>query len=61
MIDVENKLSELIQTKVTRSDSQRIKWLAETEQRKVADMIRVLILESLDRWEKSAPGRRRRK
>jgi predicted small integral membrane protein len=61
MVDIEEKLSVNRQTLLTASDAQRLDWMAETEQRSVSDMMRVLLLESLYRWEKSAPGRRPRK
>jgi hypothetical protein len=60
VLDVEEKKSENLQTMLTRSDRQRIEWLAGQEERSVSDMLRVLILESLHRWEKSNPGRKRR-
>jgi hypothetical protein len=60
-MDVETKLIENRQTLLTRADAQRLDWLAETEGRKVSEMMRVLILEGLERWEKSAPGRRRKR
>lgn len=60
MIDVDGKKSENIQTMVTRADRQRIELLAEQERRSISDMVRVLVLESLYRWEKSNPGRKRR-
>jgi hypothetical protein len=61
MIDTEKKLSEPIQTKVTKAHAQQLQWLAETEGRRMADMVRILLLESLARWVSSAPGRRPRK
>lgn len=60
-MDADTKLIENRQTLLTRADAQRLDWLAETERRKVSEMMRILLLESLERWEKSAPGRRRRK
>lgn len=58
--DGTGKKSENVQTMLTQSEKQRIEWLAETEGRSISDMVRVLVLESLTIWEKSAPGRRRK-
>lgn len=49
-----------MQTLVTRTDKQRIEWMAESEQRSVSDMVRILVLDSLKIWEASNPGRKRR-
>jgi hypothetical protein len=61
MIDVENKLSSVLQALVTTGVRARVEKLAELEERSLSDMTRILIEHSLNMWEKSAPGRRRRK
>ncbi len=57
----EEKKRESLQAMVTVEVRERVEKLAESEDRSLSDMTRILITESLDRWEKSAPGRRRRK
>jgi len=58
---LEDKLIENRQVMLTQGDAQRLEELAQSENRKISEMMRILLLESLERWEKSAPGRRRRK
>jgi len=60
VIGGEEKKRENLQTMLTTSDRQRIEWLAKQESRSISDMLRILILESLHRWEASHPGRQRR-
>lgn len=58
-MELATKKTENLQTLVTRQDRHRVERLAERENRSVSDMIRVLLLESLMVWEKSANGRKR--
>lgn len=58
---LETKLIENRQTLLCQEDAQRLDKLADDEGYKVSQFMRVLILEGLARWEKSAPGRRRKK
>jgi hypothetical protein len=58
---LEDKLIENRQVMLTQGDAQRLEELAQSQNRKISEMMRILLLESLERWEKSAPGRRRRK
>jgi hypothetical protein len=53
-------LSENLQTLVSREDRQRVEKMANQEGRSLSQMIRILLLDSLAVWEKSAPGRRRK-
>jgi ribbon-helix-helix CopG family protein len=59
-VDPATKRIENLQTLVTQQDRRRVEQLAQRENRSVSDMIRVLLLESLTVWEKSANGRKRR-
>jgi hypothetical protein len=58
---LDTKLIENRQTLLTQTDAQRLDALAEDEGYKVSQFMRVLILEGLERWENSAPGRRRKR
>lgn len=57
----DERLNENMQAMMTREERTRIEALAETEDRSLSQMLRILILEGLQRWESSQPGRRRKK
>jgi hypothetical protein len=60
MFNGEEKLTENLQMLVAPSVKLRIEVLAESENRHLSEMLRILVMESLIRWEKSAPGRRKK-
>jgi hypothetical protein len=53
-------LNENMQFLMSREDRQRVERMAESEDRSLSQMLRILVLDSLAVWEKSAPGRRRK-
>ena len=61
MIAPELKRSENVQALLTRVEKDRLETLAKEQGWSVSFAARTFLLESVERWEKSAPGRRRRK
>jgi hypothetical protein len=57
LLDSANKLSDNVQVLLTANDKYRIECLARQEGHAMSHMLRVLLLESLYRWEQSARGR----
>lgn len=60
MINTDAKLNRNMQFMVTQGVGRRIEALALQEGDKLSNILRKLVIDSLERWEKSAPGRRRK-
>jgi hypothetical protein len=58
MIAPDRKRSENVQTMVTRDERSRLMQLAKHEGYTLSYLVRILVLESLAVWEKSANGRK---
>jgi hypothetical protein len=58
MIAPDRKRSENVQTMVTRDERSRLMQLAKHEGYPLSYLVRILVLESLAVWEKSANGRK---
>lgn len=61
MADINERYIENVQTLLTIPQKTRLVNMAKAEDKGLSEMIRLLILESLERWESSQPGRTRRR